>query len=115
MPKHSLDGVLSELTEENHPPMMRLVTAIACEPFAELLGCDLPMLRLWLGRSWSDKRHDLMVTYADGREGGRPSPPFVDSYDLTLFHDDERTQQTANLDGTLQTIREWFARRATIV
>jgi len=69
------------------------------------------MLRLWLGRSRSDKPHDLMVTYADGREGGRPTPPFVDSYELTFFRADERTQQTANVDGALRAIRAWYDAR----
>lgn len=111
MPNRSLEGVLSELVAENHPPMIELVNAIARESFAELLGCDLSMLRLWLGRSRSEKQHELMVTYADGREGGRPTPPFVDSYDLTFFGHDARTQQTANLDGTLRAIRAWYLTR----
>ena len=108
MPNRSLDDVLSELIEERHPPMIELVTAIAREPFAELLGCDLSMLRLWLGRSRSDKRHDLMVTYADGRGGGRPTPPFVESFELTFFGDGHPTQRTADLDGTIRAIREWY-------
>ena len=84
MPKHSIDSVLAELREEDHPPMVRFVSELAVQPWAAALRYDLSMLRLWISRK-DIERVEVMVTYGDGRGGGRPYDLNLDAYETTIF------------------------------
>jgi hypothetical protein len=84
MAYRTLDDVLEEARSEGHEPMGSLLDALRREPWARTLSYDMSMLRLWISQG---EHHApvIQVVYADGRGGGRPSPPYSDAFELTLL------------------------------
>ena len=110
MVKRTLQNVLNELRYEQHAPMATLVEDLAQNEWANGLCYDLSMLRLWISRK-SAATAEVMVVYADGRGGGRPSPPYEDAYETTIFggaDPDERL--TGGRAATVKALRAWFGR-----
>lgn len=94
MLERTLEEVLEEFASERHEPMVRFVTALRQRPWAQRLRFDVSMLRLWLAPPHAS-RVQAMVTYGDGRGGGRPLNAELDKYDLTLFRDTEDAVTTS--------------------
>lgn len=109
MQTRTLESVLLELRSEDHPPMVRLVEGLTRCHWAEALNYDLSMLRLWIART-NTEQVEVMVTYGDGRKGGRPIVPCVDSYEITLFAPSGAPQVSVhNLTGSLEWLRRWVS------
>lgn len=105
----TIDNVLHELCDEENPPMVRFVSELSRCDWAQTMVYDLSMLRLWIARPGSASV-EIMVTYEDGRKGGRPAAPYVDVYEITEFSGAQRVRVSVhNLTDSL----DWLSRWAT--
>jgi hypothetical protein len=67
------------------------------------------MLRLWIGRK-NVGRLEVMVTYADGRGGGRPTDPDLDAFEITIFEAGTAVDTvTLNSRDSIDRIGRWLA------
>lgn len=108
MVKRTLHSVLGELREEQHVPMTTLVEDLARSEWANSLCYDLSMLRLWISRK-DAANAELMVVYADGRGGGRPSPPYDDAFETTIFSGSRAGERTTGSGtATVEKLQSWF-------
>jgi hypothetical protein len=105
-----LESIEQEFIHEGHEPMTMLARAIRAEPFATQLLYDTSMLRLWIRRSQGIEP-ELMVTYADGRMGGRPSDLTLNAYELTIFRGESSSGSTGDVGTTVAAIRQWCDER----
>jgi hypothetical protein len=87
MQSRGLSDIQAQMADDGHPPMASLGGEIAKQPWAGDLWFDTSMLRLLVARS-GRQIEDLVITYAGGRGGGRPSDPTLDAFDVAIF--DER-------------------------
>ena len=108
MPHHRIESVLTMLQEELHPPMARLVSELARQPWATGLRYDLSRQRLWIARR-DIGRLEVMVTYGDGQGGGRPSNLELDAYETTIFENWIVVETvTLRLMDSIARIRRWL-------
>jgi hypothetical protein len=99
---------MEELRDEGHGPMMKFVSALSRESWASGLDYDLSMLRLWIARKGVG-RVEVMVTYGDGRKGGRPLNLDLDAYELTIFAGGGPQEAVIrNLHDTIDRIGAWL-------
>jgi hypothetical protein len=108
MQDRTIESVLHELREENHVPMARFAQELARQEWATSLSFDLSMLRLWVARK-GVSHVEVMVTYGDGRGGGRPSEPYVDAFEVT-FYVNSRPADVSRQDsaGAIERLRRWL-------
>ena len=108
MVKRTLHSVLNELREERHVAMTALVEELARNEWADALCYDLSMLRLWISRK-SSATTEVMIVYADARGGGRPSPPYDDAFEITIFGDSGAARRSMGSGtATIETLHAWF-------
>jgi hypothetical protein len=79
MRDRTIESVLDELREENHIPMAGV------------------------------EHVEVMITYGDGRGGGRPSEPCLDAFEVTFFVD-SRPAEVCMQDsaGAIERLRRWL-------
>jgi len=107
--ERTLTDLLEELSAEGHEPMARFVSALGRQPWAHQLRFDLSMLRLWLAAP-NVSSVQVMVTYGDGRGGGRPLNKGLDNYELTIFRGDHvALTASQTLSETVDCIGDWVA------
>jgi hypothetical protein len=108
MQKRTLSDVANELRSEGHLPMVRLVESIENEQWANQLDFDASMLRLWAARKGVPEV-EIMVTYGDGRHGGRPLNMDLDAFDLAFRTGGGWTTLPGiNSSSVLENIRSWL-------
>jgi hypothetical protein len=108
MRDRTIESVLDELREENHIPMAGFAQELARQEWAGRLSFDLSMLRLWIARKGVE-HVEVMITYGDGRGGGRPSEPCLDAFEVTFFVD-SRPAEVCMQDsaGAIERLRRWL-------
>jgi hypothetical protein len=108
MKKRTLQSALNELREEQHVPMTKLVEEMSRQDWAANLNYDVSMLRLWLSHE-DYVSVEVMVTYGDGRGGGRPSEPFLDVFETKFFVGADVTEVTMGTAArTIKRLRLWL-------
>ena len=108
MQNKTIDEVSNEFRSEGHLPMHRLAESIKGEKWAARLTFDTSMLRLWAARVHAQDV-EIMISYGDGRGGGRPLDLRLNSFDLAL-RNEGRLDTTRNIDAraVLENIRAWL-------
>ncbi|MGE5737229.1 MAG: hypothetical protein ACM34E_19210 [Acidobacteriota bacterium] len=112
MRNRSIAGVLGELQEESHIPMVGFVEELRRRPWATTLKYDLSMLRLWISR---EDAHDVevMIIYDDGRKGGKPLEPYVDAFEMALFAGRDVSEVfTGTSFETIERLRAWLQQKS---
>src|SRR5438270_9813208 len=84
MQQRSLENVASEFRAEGHAPMLRLTRELEQQgAWVHDLIFDTSMLRLLVARP-NASIPEAIVTYGDGRGGGRPVNPNLDAFDVLV-------------------------------
>lgn len=109
MLSRSLDNVLREFVDEAHLPMQRLVRSLMGDEWAGV-GWDVSMLRLWAGKA-GESVPRIVVTFADGRMGGRPVDQALDLFEIRTLSAGhlEAAVVTRGLDETIAAMRRALA------
>lgn len=108
MQLRTLENVTAEFEAERHWPMLRLIEGIKQEPWAHRLAFDSSMLRLWVARK-NATGVEIMITYGDGRHGGRPTNLELDSFEFAARSGDH-FDASSNVDAktAVERIRSWL-------
>jgi hypothetical protein len=69
---------------EPHEPMRGLVRLIESEEWASGLRFGQSMYSLRVARLGRENL-ELLITYGDGRQGGRPTLPYLDRFDVIVW------------------------------
>jgi hypothetical protein len=108
MQNRTIDEVSTEFKLEGHLPMYRLIESLKREQWSSQLVFDTSVLRLWAARK-TIPEVEIMITYGDGRNGGRPINMDLDSFDLALLKmDGFETSLGINAKIVFEKIRLWF-------
>ena len=102
-----LEVILSLFESEGHPPMVRLMKAIKSQSWAGQLTFDSSMLRLLVARS-GKHRAEILITYADGRDGGRPISD-LDIFDVRIWETGEDYRSLSSEDA-VACLARWLER-----
>ncbi len=108
MAMRSLEAVRQEFDDEGHTAMVALLDKLAAQPWISELAFDVSMLRLWIARK-GHTSPELMITYADGRNGGRPGEANLDRFDLTAFADACPSALGQSGDEAIKSLRLWVS------
>ncbi len=105
MERRTAINVLKTLQEEGHPPMESLVQLISAQVWSKEFVYDLSMLRLLIAKQNSAPGTvDIIVTYGDGRQGGRPAPPFFDKFNIT----EEKEHHNLSINEVIQFLNKYI-------
>jgi hypothetical protein len=108
MQSRTVDDVVAELESEGHAPMIRFVSRLQREPWAEDLVFDCSLFRLWIARRGAPDV-EIMVTYGDGLFGARPTHMELDAFDLTVFRPGQREDHPSiDMRVAIEKIRGWI-------
>lgn len=107
MQNRKIEDIIKEFDIESHPPMKQLISEICKKDWSKLLIFDTSMIRLWVSKN-NSLQVQLIITYGDGRFGGKPINPNLDSYDLTYINSaGNETINGLNLQSTIENIEKW--------
>ena len=108
MQQRTIVEVSAEFRAEGHLPMLQLVELIKQADWMDQLVFDTSMLRLWASRKNANSV-EIMVTYGDGRFGGRPSNMNLGTFDLSLLRNGAFEVSSSNdANAVLEKIRLWL-------
>lgn len=80
----SISQIREFFDSEPHEPMRGLVRLIESEEWSSRLRFGQSMYSLRVARLGRE-HPELLITYGDGRQGGRPTLPYLDRFDVVLW------------------------------
>jgi hypothetical protein len=88
--------------------MARLVSMFEQCAWSRQLIFDTSMLRLLVARR-SSKYPELVITYGDGRDGGRPTDASLDAFDILIAREGQDAQLLPKLtaEAVIRRVEEW--------
>src|SRR3954470_3206605 len=107
MQTRQLDAIIAEYVGAKHEPMVRLVKAIAQNPWATELDFDTSMLRL-LVRRHGAKDAQVVIMYGDGRGGGRPRDLSLNKFDVGVSGPPLERLEGLSMEDAIRRLENWL-------